>query len=134
MLPAAALSDSQRSSRSSLISRFSRLSLASSASTACHDLAPTPICTSNKSPGHFSVAPQSDDSSHNNPSLVPNTRDVGSDTSYTLLGLSSPSLDHVASYGLVEESRGLNQAAARPLVGVTLPLANPALPYPQPGH
>lgn len=110
------------------------MSLASSTSTASHDSAPTPLRTSNKSAGHFSSAPRSDDSSHENSSLVPNTRDVGNDTSYTLLGLSSPPLAQVASYGLVEESRGSNQAAACPPVVVAFPLANPALPYPQTGH
>jgi hypothetical protein len=103
------------------------LSLASSTSTASHDLTPTLLRTGNKSAGHFSLAPESDDSSHENSSLAPNTRDIKNDTSYTLLGLSSPSLAQVASYGSVEESRGVNQAAARPPVGVTFP-------YPQAGH
>lgn len=110
------------------------MSLASSTSTASHDSAPTPLRTSNKSAGHFSSSPRSDDSSHENSSLVPNTRDVGNDTSYTLLGLSSPPLAQVASYSLVEKSRGSNQAAACPPVVVAFPLANPALPYPQTGH
>jgi hypothetical protein len=133
-LPAAALSDSQRSSRSSLISRFSLFSSASSTSTASHDLAPTSLPTSNKSPEHLSFAARSDDSSHENSLLVPDTRDIGNDTSYTLLGLSSSPLPQVANYGLVEESRGLNQAVAHPSVSVAFPLANPALPYPQAGH
>jgi hypothetical protein len=107
------------------------LSLASSTSTASHDLTPTLLRTSNKSAGHPSLA---DDLSYENSSLATNTRDIESDTSYTLLGLSSPSLAQVASYGLVEESRGLNQAAARPPVGVTFPSADPAFPYPQSGH
>jgi hypothetical protein len=110
------------------------LSLASSASTASHDLAPTSLPTSNKSAEHFSFAPRSDHSSLENSSLVPDTRDVGNDTSYTLLGLSSSPLPQVANYGLVEESRGLNQAVAHPSVGVAFPLANPTLPYSQAGH
>ena len=110
------------------------MSLVSSTSTASHDLTPTLLHNSNKSAEHFSLAPESDDSSHENSSLAPNTRDIENDTSYTLLGLSSPSLAQVASYGLVEESRGLNQAAARPPVGVTFPLADLAFPYPQAGH
>jgi hypothetical protein len=124
-LPAAALSGSQRSSHFSLLS---------SSSTVSHDLAPTPLRTSNKPAGHFSFTPRSGDSSHENSSLVPNTRDVGNDASSTLLRLSSPPLTQVTSYGLVKEPRGLNQVAARPSVGVTFPLANPALPYPQAGH
>jgi hypothetical protein len=106
------------------------LSLTSSASTASHDPAPTLLSTSSTSATHFSSPPKSDDSNHENSSLAPNTRIVGTDTSYALLGLSSPSLAPVAKYGSVEES-GLNQAAARPSVGVMLPLASPVLPYPQ---
>jgi len=120
-------------SRSSLISRFSRLPLALGTSTASHNLTPTLLRTNNKSAEHFSLAPESDDSSHENSSLAPNTRDIKNDTSYTLLGLSAPPLAQVANYGLVEESRGLNQAAARP-IGVTFLLANPAFPYPRAGH
>jgi len=109
------------------------LSLASSTSTASHDLTPTLLRTSNESAGHISLAPESDDSSHENSSLSP-ARDIKNDTSYTLLGLSSPSLAQVASYGLVEECRGLTQVAACPPVSVTFPLASPAFPYPQAGH
>jgi hypothetical protein len=108
--------------------------LASSTSTASHGLAPTSLPTSNESVEHFPFAPRSDDSSHENSSLVPDTRDVGNDTSYTLLGLSSPPLPEVANYGLMEESGGLNQAVAHPSVGMAFPLASPALPYPQVGH
>jgi hypothetical protein len=115
------------------MSRFSRLSLTSSTSTASHDLTSTLLRTSNESAGHFSLAPESDDSSNENSSLALNPRDIKNDTSYALLGL-SPSLAQAASYGLVEESRGLNQAAACPPASVTFPLANPAFPYPQAGH
>jgi hypothetical protein len=133
-LLAAALSNSQRSSRSSLITRFSRISLASSASTTSHELTFLQPQSSRTSGGHFSVAYESDDPSHEYPSPAPNPRKIGNDTSYPLLGPTSPSAAQEASYEVAEGPSSVKQASARPILGVTSPLANPALPYPQPGH
>jgi hypothetical protein len=110
------------------------MSLASCTSTASHELTVSQPQSSSASGGHISVAHRSDDPSPEYSPLAPNPKEVGDESSHSLLGLTPLSAVQEASYKVAEGPTAVNKASARPNLGVTFPLANPALPHPQAGH